>query len=412
VRTGISQNVLLKIGTILLVAIVIAAALFFVTTKSAFAFNPEYVNWQQYPSNPVFDPAERVYYPCIIFNGATYQMWYDDGSGTRYTTSSDGISWAAGTSVIGLTRGRHAVVKWVGTKYMVWYWDSGGIYYSINDIRTAESNDGITWTSDAVITQVGTTVITGNAGVDWNASSYGPCEVFYNPAGSATIVAPVDASTVWQNKFVMYYDGTTGGLEDIGIAVSADGKLWQGYNGGAAPVLAHSGSGWDSDFATFCSVQKIDGIYHMWYSGGQLVSNDGIGYAQSYDGITWTKYASNPIIHRSDGIVWRSDRTYTPRVLYDASGFSGAGESDQLKMWYNGTAAGNYVLGYARITIATPTPTPTPTQLVTVGGRVYPVDKTALLTPYFGVLSGLAIILISGVVWKKLLLSRVNSRKH
>ena len=402
---NISRNACLRVGISLLSAIVITAALFIAAPEPANASNPQYINWQEYPANPVFDPVERVYYPSIIFDGSTYKMWYDDGSGTRYSSSVDGISWASGTSLAGLTNARHAVVQWVGTKYMAWYWNSTQLY-SINAIRTAESNDGINWTFDAPITQVGTTVITGISG-NWNGGSYGPCEVFYNPAGSATIVAPVDAATVWQNKFVMYYDGTTGGLEDIGIAVSANGKQWQGYNGGITPVLAHGGgTTWDSNYATFCSVQKIDGIYHMWYSGGQTASHEGIGYAQSNDGITWTKYTGNPIMHRNDGVPWRSTRTYTPRVLYDAGGFNGQGEPAQLKMWYNGTdAAGNYALGYARITISP--------ALVTVGGRVNPVNKIAILMPYFYMIGGLvAVIAVGMFTWKKLSFARVNSRKN
>jgi predicted GH43/DUF377 family glycosyl hydrolase len=393
----IVRNTRMKSVIALLVIIVFTATSLFISAESVSASDPQYVNWQQYPTNPVFDPAESAYYPSIIFDGTTYHMWYDDGTATRYTTSTDGISWLVGTPVTGLTNGRHAVVKWVGTEYRVWYWNSTQLY-SINDIRTAKSPDGIAWTNDSVISQVGgATVIAGNPGVNWNAGSYGPCDVFYNPAGSGTIVAPVDAATVWQNKFVMYYDGTTGGLEDIGVAVSNDGIQWRGYNDGAAPVLAHGASGWDDGFATFCTVLKIDGTYHMWYSGGHASSHEGIGYAQSSDGLNWTKYASNPIMHRTDGITWRAERTYTPRVLYDAAGFSGAGESAQLKMWYNGVdvdPSGNYVLGYARITISAGP--------VSVGGRVNPVDKAAILAPYFGLLLLIAgIIVTSGLVLKK-----------
>jgi hypothetical protein len=399
------KYLLTRVWILLIMVVVITATLFFTDHKPVIASSTEYVNWQQYPTNPVFDPAERVYYPSILFDCSTYRMWYDDGAGIRYTTSADGISWAAGTSVSGLTNARHAVVQWIGTKYLIWYWDSTQLY-SINDIRTAESANGINWTSDAPITQVGASVIRGGPGVNWNAGSYGPCEVFYNAAGSATIVPPVDATTVWQNKFVMYYDGTTGAYEDIGIAVSADGKQWQGYNGGVAPVLPHGTSGsWDDVYATFCTIQKINGVFHMWYSGGRTASNEGIGYAQSADGIVWTKYGSNPIMHKTDGVAWRTDRTYTPRVLYDAGGFNGAGEQDQLKMWYNGTAAGNYALGYARITVSA--------GLVTVGGSVYPVDKTAILMPYLGISSAVVVALaVGGLAWKKRLFVRVNSRKY
>ena len=220
---------LIKTGAFLLAIILMTAALF-VSSRAALAFSPEYVTWTEYPSNPVFDPPESAYYPSIIFSGSTYYMWYDDGGGIRYTTSADGISWASGAVCTGLTNARHPVVKWVGTEYRIWYWDSAGIFYAINDIRTAESTNGVNWINDTAISQVGTTVIAGDS--LWNGASYGPCDVFYNSAGSPTIVPPTNASTVWQNKFVIYYDGSTGGKESIGLAVSADGVYWQGYNSG------------------------------------------------------------------------------------------------------------------------------------------------------------------------------------
>jgi hypothetical protein len=400
------HDVRLKIGMVSLITVFIVALLF-ANALPALAADPPYTNWQEYPTNPVFDPTERAYYPSILFDGAVYRMWYDDGSGTRYTTSSDGINWAAGTVVTGLTNGRHVLVEQVGSKYMAWYWDSSQLY-SINDLRCAESTDGISWTSDAAITQAGTTVIAGSPGVNWNAGSYGPCDVFYNSSGSATIVSPVDAATVWQNKFVMYYDGTTGALEDIGLAVSANGKFWEGYNGGAAPVLAHGTSGaWDDGFATFCTVLKIGSTYHMWYSGGQAESNEGIGYAQSTDGISWSKYSSNPILHRNDGIPWRATRTYTPRVVYDSGGFSGYGDNAPLKMWYAGRdAGGNYTLGYAKIPAAAPAP---PT---TVGGQVYSVNKIVVLAPYLILIFIItAIITMERHLLRNLLLIRVNDKK-
>lgn len=398
------RNACSKFGTILSVVIVITASLFFVSAGSANAANPPYTNWTEYPTNPVFDPAERAYYPSILFDGTAYRLWYDDGTTTRYTTSTDGINWAAGTLTTGLNpNARHPHVEKIGIKYMIWYWDDSVSIYSINAIRTAESTDAINWTSDAVVTQVGTTVVTGNAGVDWNAGSYGVSDVFYKAGGSATIVAPINAATVWQNKFVMYYDGTTGGVEDTGLAVSNDGKNWQGYNGGAAPVLNRGVSGaWDDGFATFSTVLNIGGTYYMWYSGGKVISGEGIGYAQSSDGLVWTKDVGNPFLHYTNGVPWRSTRTYTPMVIYDASQFSGAGESVYFKMWYSGLTGANYTMGYARI-IEVP---------VTVGGRVNPVDKTAILAPYIGFAAGIsAILIVSRVALKRLRFVRVNNRK-
>lgn len=298
--------------------------------------------WTEYATNPVFDPAEKAYYPTVLFDGTTYRMWYADETGIRYTTSSNGITWAAGTPATGLLNVNHPLVKYIGGKYIIWYWDTSQLY-SINAIRYAESTNGTTWTSDQALTQVGTTVV---APAGWNRGSYGPCDVLYNPAGSATIVTPVDAASVWANKFVMYYDGTTGGAEAVGLAVSADGKLWQGYNGGAAAVLTGGGGGaWDQGYASRCIVLKDGSTYHMLYSGGAGEVWGGIGHATSADGLAWTKDPKNPYLHKNDGVAWRANRTYSPAIIKDGSVY---------KMWFSGLAGGNYAIGYATTSYLSP----------------------------------------------------------
>jgi hypothetical protein len=395
-----------KFITILSAVIVITASLFFVSTGLASAASPPYTNWAEYPTNPVFDPLERVYYPSVLFDGTTYRMWSDNGTSIDYSTSTDGINWAPNTPMIGLvTNAHHPHVEKVGAKYMMWYWNDYGNIYTINAIRTAESTDGVNWTLDQPITQVGSTVVTGTW-PNWNTGTYGVCDVFYNAGGSGSITVPTNALTVWANKFVMYYDGTTGRYEDIGVAVSNDGKNWQGYNSGLAPVLAHGPSGWDDTYTTFSTVLNIGGTYYMWYSGGHIESNEGIGYATSSDGLSWTKYTGNPILHKTDPVPWRSVRTYTPMVIYDASQFSGHGEAAYFKMWFSGKdAPGNYAMGYARILEPTATP-------ATVGGRVNPVNKTAILAPYIGFVAGIsALFIVSRLALKRFRFARVNSRK-
>jgi hypothetical protein len=393
-----------KFGTILSVILALAASLFLI--GSAYAASPPYINWTEFPSNPVLDPVEKAYYPSVLFDGTIYRMWYDNGTTTHYTTSVDGITWAPWTPMVGLNAiADHPHVEKIGSKYVIWYWDNSVSIYGINAIRTAESTDGINWTGDQAVTQIGLSVVTGNAGVDWNAGSYGVSDVFYNAGGSATIVSPVNSAAVWQNKFVMYYDGTDGGKEDIGLAVSADGKLWQGYNGGAASILAHGGGvTWDSNYATFGTVLKIGGTYYLWYSGGRIESNEGIGYATSTDGLVWTKDAGNPVMHYTDGVPWRSVRTYTPMVIYDASQFSGAGEAVYFKMWFTGKdVPGNYAVGYASIAEVAPGP-------ATVGGTVNPVDKITILMPYIAAAAATGFIVIGGVMARKRFI-RVNNRK-
>jgi hypothetical protein len=293
-------------------------------------------NWTEYSPNPVYAPG-KAYYPTILQEGGVYTMWSDCATGVQKATSTNGINWTTVGNVTGLTSPTHTLVEKIGDTYRMWY--HAALVYGIGDIRTATSTDGLTWTGDQPLTQVNNSVIyNDNNNNTWNRGSYGPADVIYNPAGSSTIVAPVDAASVWANKFVMYYDGTAGGFESLGLAVSNDGINWQGYNNGAAPVLAGSGvtGAWDKTYVSRATViRESDSQFDMWYSGGVGAMDNGIGYASSTDGINWTR-ASNPIFYKNDGVAWRNDRTYTPMVIGD-------------QMWFTGKdlATGSYTIGYA-----------------------------------------------------------------
>jgi len=304
--------------------------------------------WTEYASNPVYSPG-KAYYPTILKEGGGYTMWSDSASGLDMATSTDGVNWASQGLANGLTAPKHTLVESVDGGYRIWYWPN--LSYSINDIRTATSTEGLIWTNDQPITQVGAGVITAGPASDWNRGSYGPADVIYNPAGSADITVPVDEASVWANKFVMYYDGTTGGDESIGLAVSNDGINWQGYNGGVSPVFAGTDvvGDWDSGYVSRATVIK-DGPdeYHMWYSAGTDRMNQGVGYASSTDGINWTR-DPDPIFHKDDGVSWRADRSYTPMVIGD-------------EMWFTGKSdTGVYAIGYA-------VPEPATMSLLVLGG--------------------------------------------
>jgi len=297
--------------------------------------------WTEYADNPVYSPG-KAYYPTVLKEGGTYTMWSDTSSGLNKATSADGINWTSAGTATGLLTPKHTLVEKIGTDYRIWYWPA--LSYSIGDMRTATSSDGLTWSDDQAITQVGSTVV--GAGMVWNRGSYGPADVIYNPGGSATITTPIDEASVWANKFVMYYDGTTGGSEALGLAVSNDGINWHGYNDGVAPVLAGTGvvGDWDGGYVSRATIIKAgDDNYSMWYSAGVGSMNHGIGYASSIDGINWDRDASNPIFYKDDGVAWRNNRTYTPMVIGD-------------EMWFTGkSTVGVYSIGYAQ---GAPVPVP------------------------------------------------------
>jgi hypothetical protein len=198
-------------------------------------------------------------------------------------------------------------------------------------MRYAESSDGVTWHNDQPIRNGAVEIVTGTS-PHWNRGTYGPCDVIYDPHADA--------------PFAMYYNGTTGGDEAIGLAHSTDGITWNGYDsdgdGAADPVLSgtYVAGDWDVDYVGRATVIRTGRHrYEMWYSGGDGALNQGIGYAVSRDGRNWVRDAANPIFHVDDGAAWRDERSYTPAVL--------PWRRNSYKMWFAGRSDGKTSIGYA-----------------------------------------------------------------
>jgi hypothetical protein len=68
----------------------------------------------------------------------------------------------------------------------------------------------------------------------------------------------------------------------------------------------------------------------MWYSGNKSNWADRIGYAWSLDGITWEKYAGNPVLDVGEAGDWDDQWAGRCRVLKDAA-------TSMYKMWYAGS---------------------------------------------------------------------------
>lgn len=141
--------------------------------------------------------------------------------------------------------------------------------------------------------------------------------------GISAIYSP---TLLYENStYKLWYGGAMSGHDQIGYATSVDGISWTQYAGN--PVVTY-GTGWDSLFANDPSVVKVGSNYYMFYTGcanynGQY---NEIGLATSTDGISWTKYASNPILPMG----YSEDEYYVwmPTVIY---------EDNTFKMWYLGT---------------------------------------------------------------------------
>ena len=301
-------------------------------------------------------PTGDAYYPSVLYdeNGfggsQKYRMWYTDGSGAVFLSkSTDGVGWGAPVTMNGLTNAHHVQVLYDENgfgldpsrpKYRIWYWNITAPLYDISAIATAQSADGVNWVNNTALTQnpLAQLVVSPDPGVGWNRGSYGPVHLFYQSGASNAGTEP------WNHSYVMYYDGTSGSQEEIGLAYSDDGTAWTAYV--ANPVVTVSATpppAWDSNYTTHGTVYHDSFGFHLWFSGGVGASSEGIGYAFSTDGKTWAKNA-NPIFRFSDGVPYRSERVYTPAVIDDGSGL--------LKMYYSAKGNGPKEIGLATLVIA------------------------------------------------------------
>jgi len=131
----------------------------------------------------------------------------------------------------------------------------------------------------------------------------------------------------------MWYSGETPlGIDNIGLATSSDGKNWVRYS--QNPVLkVGSGAEWDSGSVNQASVIYDNGMYKMWYSGqlfeprNKTILAIAVGYATSPDGVSWTKYAGNPVLTAGSAGEWDDKWVFNPTVISTGQSYM---------MWYRG----------------------------------------------------------------------------
>jgi predicted GH43/DUF377 family glycosyl hydrolase len=109
--------------------------------------------------------------------------------------------------------------------------------------------------------------------------------------------------------YYLYYSGFNGTYYQIGLATSQDGIHFAEEAGN--PVL-RAGSGWEAGGVSFPVVYYDQGEansakkWKMLFGGAAdaLAGPWEIGYAYSADGISWTKYSGNPVLHRGLSGTW------------------------------------------------------------------------------------------------------------
>jgi predicted GH43/DUF377 family glycosyl hydrolase len=263
-------------------------------------------------------------------------LWFEgvNGSGQKHeqvgrATSADGISWTKSpvAPVLSHSAKKDAydrngvgdqVVLFGGASYSMWFGGrSSGA--TKTKIGLATSPDGIAWTKSAV-----NPLLSGTAG-QWDASGISSPHVMLDGATYKTWYAGTDASGIFR----------------IGYATSADGVSWT--KSAANPHLTPGAAGQfdDAGVSSPCVI-KDGAVFRMWYVGLDSTGPSGrhrIGYAQSVDGVTWTKYAGNPVIGLGAAGQFDEFGLFSPFVIKGGAVF---------RIWYTGRdAAGNLRIGYA-----------------------------------------------------------------
>ena len=143
-----------------------------------------------------------------------------------------------------------------------------------------------------------------------------------------------------ENIYKMWYSGVSNNQGRLGYAESINGIDWTKIDGSGSGGCILDIGGFASRSIGVCTVITDNNIYKMWYSGDDSINNR-IGYAESTNGIDWTKISGSGTGGSVFDVGGGFDNLHVhcPAVIK---------ENNIYKMWYSGQAsAGLAQIGYA-----------------------------------------------------------------
>lgn len=231
--------------------------------RIGYAWSTNRINWEKHPTYvlDVTGDEKQVASPTVIYDEGKYKMWFLSAPSQEilYAESIDGINNWERKTVTGLSEetywegsyGPGTVIK-IGDIYYLWY--------------TAVGNDGI-W-------KIG--IATSNNGLNWtkyqNNPIMSPTETWeYGHVTNPSVVKDGDSYFFWYHSgggYNISFSKSTSPFGPIIKPQELNPAFWRGG----------PGSSFDVAKVERPSVIKLNGVFHMWYSG-----HDGnkwsIGYA-------------------------------------------------------------------------------------------------------------------------------------
>lgn len=232
----------------------------------------------------------------VVFDGAVWHMFLLGGTGIspidspwkvgHWTWNDVTLEWdldpanpvlvPEGGQWDGHSIGSVAVL-YSGGIFRMWY-SAAATYLAPSYVGYATSSDGSLWTKDPTNPVAG---LGPGAPGEWDNHGTAP----------HTVLAEGSSLHMWFFAFKGGYSGS-GYSWRIGYASSIDGGAT--WTKDPDPVL-ESSEPWEGNKLYYPTVVRYGDRLAMWYTGSSA-GTIGIGYAESLDGLTWTKWPDNPVL--------------------------------------------------------------------------------------------------------------------
>ena len=172
---------------------------------------------------------------------------------------------------------------------------------------------------------------TSSNGVNWSKHNANP--VINEGTNGGFVGTPVvihDGTLYHMWYSARRFEAGTGFGFEIEYATSPDGITWTKFAGN--PVIIASPRSWEEISVFPCEVIYDGTTYQMWYAGGDLLNTrperQQLGYATSSDGFTWVKSGSNPVFKPATSVSWDNLSVFPATIVFDGTTYH---------MWYTGS---------------------------------------------------------------------------